>query len=147
MGKSFDSHAPCGPELVTSDELGDPGHLALRTWVNDELRQDSTTADLIFGCAAMIEYLTTAFPLEPGHDHRDRDPGRRGSRRSPAAVPGRRRQVRIDIEGIGELVNPVVQGGGPCRSGSTTDGGSVPGSRGRRRARQNGGVPDDDRQS
>ena len=51
---------------MTGDELGDPGALAIRTWVNDELRQDSTTADLIFGCADMIEYLTTAFPLEPG---------------------------------------------------------------------------------
>ena len=66
MGKSFDTHAPCGPWLVTTDELGDPGSLALRTWVNDDLRQDSTTADLIFDCAAMIEYLTTAFPLEAG---------------------------------------------------------------------------------
>ena len=66
MGKSFDTHAPCGPELVTGDELGDPGSLGIRTWVNDELRQDSTTADMIFGCAEMIEYLTTAFPLEPG---------------------------------------------------------------------------------
>ena len=66
MGKSFDSHAPCGPWLVTTDELADPGQLALRTWVNDDLRQDSSTADLIFDCAAMIEYLTTAIPLEPG---------------------------------------------------------------------------------
>src|SRR5580692_4221479 len=56
VGKSFDTHAPCGPCLVTTDELGDPGHLALRTWVNDELRQDSTTADLIFGLREMIEY-------------------------------------------------------------------------------------------
>jgi len=66
MGKSFDSHAPCGPWLVTSDELGDPGDLSIRTWVNDDLRQDSSTADLIFDCASMIEYLTTAFPLEVG---------------------------------------------------------------------------------
>jgi 2-keto-4-pentenoate hydratase/2-oxohepta-3-ene-1,7-dioic acid hydratase in catechol pathway len=75
MGKSFDSHAPCGPELVTGDELGDPGHLAIRTWVNDELRQDSTTADLIFGCAAMIEYLTM----------------RSRSSRAPSSPPGPRR--------------------------------------------------------
>jgi 2-keto-4-pentenoate hydratase/2-oxohepta-3-ene-1,7-dioic acid hydratase in catechol pathway len=52
--------------MVTPDELGDPGRLSLRTWVNDELRQDSTTSDLIFDCAAQIAYLTTAFPLEPG---------------------------------------------------------------------------------
>src|SRR3984957_6423277 len=53
VGKSFDSHAPCGPWLVTTDELSDPGSLALRTWVNGDMRQDSTTADLIFGCADM----------------------------------------------------------------------------------------------
>ena len=88
MGKSFDTHAPCGPELVTGDELGDPGALAIRTWVNDELRQDSTTADLIFGCADMIEYLTTAFPLEPGTIIANGDARRRGSRDGPAAVPG-----------------------------------------------------------
>ena len=90
LGKSFDTHAPCGPELVTGDEVGDPGSLAIRTWVNDELRQDSTTADLIFGCADMIEYLTTAFPLEPGTIIATGTPaGRRGGIR-PAALPGRR---------------------------------------------------------
>ena len=143
LGKSFDTHAPCGPWLVTTDELGDPGDLAIRTWVNDELRQDSTTADLIFGCAAMIEYLTTAFPLEPGTVIATGTPAGVGAGFDPPRFLADGDVVRIEIEGIGELSNPVVQGASRCPSGSTrgpcrsarwvTEG---------RPARQNGGVPD-----
>jgi 2-keto-4-pentenoate hydratase/2-oxohepta-3-ene-1,7-dioic acid hydratase in catechol pathway len=117
MGKSFDSHAPCGPWLVTTDELGDPRHLALRTWVNDELRQDSSTADLIFDCAAMIEYLTTAFPLEVGTIIATGTPAGVGAGRQPPEFLADGDVVRIDIEGIGELRNPVVQGAEPVPSG------------------------------
>jgi len=117
LGKSFDTHAPCGPELVTTDELGDPGHLALRTWVNDELRQDSTTADLIFGCAAMIEYLTTAFPLEAGTIIATGTPAGVGAGFDPPRFLDDGDVVRIEIEGIGELSNPVVQGTEPVPIG------------------------------
>jgi 2-keto-4-pentenoate hydratase/2-oxohepta-3-ene-1,7-dioic acid hydratase in catechol pathway len=110
MGKSFDSHAPCGPELVTGDELGDPGRLTIRTWVNDELRQDSTTADMIFGCAAMIEYLTTAFPLEPGTLIATGTPAGVGAGFDPPRYLAAGDTVRIAIEGIGELINPVARG-------------------------------------
>ncbi len=113
LGKSFDTHAPCGPELVTGDELGDPGSLAIRTWVNDELRQDSTTADLIFGCADMIEYLTTAFPLQPGTIIATGTPAGVGAGFDPPRFLAAGDTVRIAIEGIGELSNPVVQGGPP----------------------------------
>ncbi len=110
MGKSFDTHAPCGPELVTSDELGDPGDLALRTWVNDELRQDSRTSDLIFGLREMVEYLTTAFPLEPGTIIATGTPAGVGAGFDPPRFLRDGDLVRIAIEGIGELCNPVVQG-------------------------------------
>jgi 2-keto-4-pentenoate hydratase/2-oxohepta-3-ene-1,7-dioic acid hydratase in catechol pathway len=113
VGKSFDSHAPCGPELVTGDELGDPGRLRLRTWVNDELRQDSSTADMIFGCAEMIEYLTTAFPLEPGTVIATGTPAGVGAGFSPPRFLADGDTVRIAIEGVGELQNPVVQGQAP----------------------------------
>jgi len=113
MGKSFDTHAPCGPELVTGDELGDPGALSIRTWVNDELRQDSTTADLLFGCADMIEYLTTAFPLEPGTIIATGTPAGVGAGMDPPQFLAPGDTVRIAIAGIGELSNPVVQGGRP----------------------------------
>ena len=117
LGKSFDTHAPCGPELVTGDELGDPGALTLRTWVNDELRQDSTTSDLIFDCAAMIEYLTTAFPLEPGTIIATGTPAGVGAGLTPPRFLAAGDTVRIAIEGIGELVNPVVAGHAPVPVG------------------------------
>jgi 2-keto-4-pentenoate hydratase/2-oxohepta-3-ene-1,7-dioic acid hydratase in catechol pathway len=117
MGKSFDSHAPCGPWLVTPDELGDPGNLAIRTWVNDELRQDSTTADLIFDCAQMIEYLTTAFPLEPGTVIATGTPSGVGAAFDPPKFLADGDSVRIEIEGIGELRNPVLQGPDPVPVG------------------------------
>src|SRR5580658_2445620 len=114
VGKSFDTHAPCGPELVTVDELGDPAKgIALRTWVNDDLRQDSTTADLIFDCRAMIEYLTTAFPLEPGTIIATGTPAGVGAGMQPPTFLAAGDVVRIEIEGIGELSNPVVQGAEP----------------------------------
>ena len=90
-----------------------PGALAIRTWVNDELRQDSTTADLIFGCADMIEYLTTAFPLEPGTIIATGTPAGVGAGMDPPQFLAAGDTVRIAIEGIGELSNPVVQGGPP----------------------------------
>jgi 2-keto-4-pentenoate hydratase/2-oxohepta-3-ene-1,7-dioic acid hydratase in catechol pathway len=117
MGKSFDSHAPCGPELVTLDELGDPEALSIRTWVNDELRQDSTTADLIFDCAAMIEYLTMAIPLEPGTVIATGTPAGVGAGFDPPRFLDDGDVVRIEIEGIGELSNPVVQGAEPVPIG------------------------------
>jgi 2-keto-4-pentenoate hydratase/2-oxohepta-3-ene-1,7-dioic acid hydratase in catechol pathway len=113
VGKSFDSHAPCGPELVTIDELGDPNDLALRTWVNDELRQDSRTSDLIFGLREMVEYLTTAFPLEPGTIIATGTPAGVGVGFDPPRFLADGDVVRIAIEGIGELRNPVIQGETP----------------------------------
>ncbi len=117
VGKSFDTHAPCGPELVTVDELGDPDALAVRTWVNGELRQDSTTADMIFGCREMIAYLSTAFPLEPGTVIATGTPAGVGAGFDPPRFLADGDTVRIAVEGIGELVNPVVQGGKPVPLG------------------------------
>jgi 2-keto-4-pentenoate hydratase/2-oxohepta-3-ene-1,7-dioic acid hydratase in catechol pathway len=113
MGKSFDTHCPFGPFIVTPDEVGDPGSLRLRTWVNDELRQDATTADLIFACPEMVEYLTTVFPLEPGDLLATGTPAGVGMGFHPPRWlrPGDR--VRIEIEGVGVLENPVVGAAGP----------------------------------
>jgi 2-keto-4-pentenoate hydratase/2-oxohepta-3-ene-1,7-dioic acid hydratase in catechol pathway len=113
VGKSFDSFAPCGPWLVTGDEVGDPGQLPIRTWVNDELRQDSSTADLIFGCSALIEYLSTAFPLEPGTVIATGTPAGVGAGFNPPRFLAPGDVVRIEIEGIGELRNPVMAGPDP----------------------------------
>lgn len=66
LGKSFDTHSPLGPWIVTADEIGDPHDLAFRTLVNGEVRQESNTSQLIFDCWALIENLSAACTLEPG---------------------------------------------------------------------------------
>jgi 2-keto-4-pentenoate hydratase/2-oxohepta-3-ene-1,7-dioic acid hydratase in catechol pathway len=108
MGKSFDTHGPMGPWLVTPDELGDPHRLRLQTWVNGELRQDAKTDDLIFDCYEQVAHLSTAFTLEPGDVVATGTPAGVGMALQPPKflVPGD--TVRIEIEGIGALENPVI---------------------------------------
>ena len=108
MGKSFDTHGPLGPWVVTPDELGDPHRLTLRTWVNDELRQDGKTDDLIYDCFDMVEHLTTAFTLEPGDVISTGTPAGVGIAMRPPGLLKAGDVVRIEIEGIGVLQNPVV---------------------------------------
>ncbi|MDD1641316.1 MAG: fumarylacetoacetate hydrolase family protein, partial [Methylococcaceae bacterium] len=66
IGKSFDTCGPLGPWIVTPDELGDPHNLAIKTWIDDELRQNGNTRQMIFNCYEMIAYLSQAMTLEPG---------------------------------------------------------------------------------
>jgi 2-keto-4-pentenoate hydratase/2-oxohepta-3-ene-1,7-dioic acid hydratase in catechol pathway len=107
MGKSFDTHGPLGPWLTTSDEI-DPSGLRLRTWVNGELRQDSSTKQLIFDCAALVEHLSTAFTLEPGDVVATGTPGGVGIAMKPPRLLQAGDVVRVEIEGLGTLENPVV---------------------------------------
>jgi 2-keto-4-pentenoate hydratase/2-oxohepta-3-ene-1,7-dioic acid hydratase in catechol pathway len=107
MGKSFDTHGPMGPWIVTADELGDPHALGLRTWVNDELRQDAKTDDLIFNCFEMVEHLSTAFTLEPGDVIATGTPSGVGFVTQSWLKAGD--VVRIEIDGIGTLENPVKE--------------------------------------
>lgn len=108
MGKSFDTHCPLGPWIVTADELGDPHQLQLRTWVNGELRQDSNTRHLIFDCFALVEHLSTAFTLEPGDVIATGTPGGVGATMRPRRYLTAGDVVRIEIEGIGALENGVI---------------------------------------
>lgn len=108
LGKSFDTHGPTGPWIVTTDELGDPHRLGLRTEVNAELRQQATTDDMIFTCWQQIEHLTTAFTLEPGDIVSTGTPAGVGASFDPPRWLRPGDTVRITIEGIGSLVNPVV---------------------------------------
>lgn len=66
LGKSWDGHGPIGPWLVTADEIGDPHGLAMKTWVNGELRQSTTTDQMVFDCWDQIETISTVCTLEPG---------------------------------------------------------------------------------
>lgn len=108
MGKSFDTHCPMGPALVTADEVGDPHQLGLQTWVNDELRQTSNTRELIFDSFALIEHLSTAFTLEPGDVISTGTPGGVGVAMQPPQYLVAGDVVRVGIEKLGELVTPVI---------------------------------------
>jgi len=107
MGKSFDTHGPLGPWIETGEQL-DPHDLRLRTWVNGELRQDSNTRELIFDCHALVEHLSTAFTLEPGDVVTTGTPGGVGFAMQPPALLRAGDVVRVEIDGIGGIENPVI---------------------------------------
>jgi 2-keto-4-pentenoate hydratase/2-oxohepta-3-ene-1,7-dioic acid hydratase in catechol pathway len=108
MGKSFDTHGPIGPWLTTADEVGDPHGLRLRTFVNGELRQDSSTKHLIFDCFALVEHLSTAFTLEPGDVIATGTPGGVGIAMKPPRLLAVGDVMRVEIDGLGALENEVV---------------------------------------
>ena len=111
MGKSFDTHGPLGPWVVTADELGDPHSLAIKTWVNDEPRQDGNTREMIFDCFQQVAHLSQAFTLEPGDVIATGTPAGIGAVRQPfpEGLLKVGDNVRVEIEGIGALENPVVE--------------------------------------
>jgi 2-keto-4-pentenoate hydratase/2-oxohepta-3-ene-1,7-dioic acid hydratase in catechol pathway len=108
MGKSFDTHGPIGPWITTADEVGDPHALRVRTWVNDDLRQDSSTKNLIFDCFTIVEHLSTAFTLEPGDVVAPGTPGGVGIARKPPRLLSIGAVMRVEIDGLGTLENRVV---------------------------------------
>jgi 2-keto-4-pentenoate hydratase/2-oxohepta-3-ene-1,7-dioic acid hydratase in catechol pathway len=121
-GKNFDTAAPLGPWIVTRDEVPDPQNLRLRTWVNDELRQNNTTAKMIWDVADLVSFFSRFYTLSPGTVIETGTPGgtawasdpeiggrpyeredvRRGSYLRPGDV------VRVEVEAIGSLANPVM---------------------------------------
>ena len=109
MGKSFDTHCPMGPWIVTSDEVGDPHSLGLRTWVNGEERQNSNTKHLIFDCFDLVEHLSTSFTLEPGDIISTGTPGGVGVAKKPPLMLVAGDVVKIAIERIGEIENAVIE--------------------------------------
>jgi 2-keto-4-pentenoate hydratase/2-oxohepta-3-ene-1,7-dioic acid hydratase in catechol pathway len=111
IGKSFDTHGPLGPWIVTADELGDPHDLAIRAYVNDELRQDSNTGEMIFNCFEQVAHLSEAFTLEPGDVIATGTPAGIGAVRQPfpEGLLKIGDVVRVEIDGIGELRNTVVE--------------------------------------
>lgn len=109
MGKSWDTHCPMGPYLVTKDEIEDMQNLQVRLSVDGEERQNFNTGDMIFDIAEQISYLSTAFTLQPG------DVIATGTGAGVALFwPGRPwltegRKVRIEIDGLGAIENTVVR--------------------------------------
>jgi 2-keto-4-pentenoate hydratase/2-oxohepta-3-ene-1,7-dioic acid hydratase in catechol pathway len=115
-GKGLDGSCPTGPAIVTRDELADPGQLAIRLWVNDELRQDGNTRDMIFPIAELIASLSEGLTLEPGDLLATGTPSGVGYAMSEPQFLKHGDVVRCEIEGIGRLVNPVVEVGAAGRS-------------------------------
>jgi 2-keto-4-pentenoate hydratase/2-oxohepta-3-ene-1,7-dioic acid hydratase in catechol pathway len=107
MGKGFDTHGPIGPWLVTSDEV-DPSALAIATYVNGDRVQASNTSQLIFDVGAIIEYLSAAFTLEPGDVVFTGTPAGIGASRKPPLFLKVGDVVRVEIDGLGVLENPVI---------------------------------------
>jgi 2-keto-4-pentenoate hydratase/2-oxohepta-3-ene-1,7-dioic acid hydratase in catechol pathway len=111
MGKSFDTHGPLGPWVVTPDELGDPHDLTIKTYVGDELRQDGNTREMIYSCFQQVAHLSAAFTLEPGDVIATGTPAGIGAVRQP--FPDGLLKVgdvvRVEIDGIGAINNTVVE--------------------------------------
>ena len=109
LGKSFDTFCPMGPWIVTPDEL-DAGHTRVRCWVNDELRQDANTADLIFDIPTLIETCSRGITLLPGDIIATGTAAGVGMGMKPPRWLQHGDLVRIEIDGIGTLQNRFVLG-------------------------------------
>jgi len=108
LGKSFDTHGPIGPWIVTADEIPDPHALDLRCFVNGELRQSSNTSNLIANLWAQIAYLSTAFTLETGDLIATGTPEGVGIGMDPPVFLQPGDVVRCEIDGIGAIENRVA---------------------------------------
>ncbi|MDW8103683.1 MAG: fumarylacetoacetate hydrolase family protein [Armatimonadota bacterium] len=106
--KGCDTFAPCGPWLVTADEVADPHALVIETRVNGEVRQRSSTSDMIFPIPALIAHISAAMTLLPGDIITTGTPAGVGVYRQPQGLLQPGDEVVIRIEGIGELRNHVV---------------------------------------
>lgn len=107
MGKGFDTHGPIGPWIVTADEVPDPHALALKCWVNGELRQSGNTGEMTHNLWAQIAYLTSAFTLEPGDLIATGTPDGVGLGRVPPVFLRKGDVVRCEVESIGAIENRV----------------------------------------
>ena len=106
IGKSFDTHCPFGPAIVTADEISDPHNLQIKTEVNQEVRQNSNTKNLIFNCFELVEHLSTSFTLEPGDLILSGTPGGVGVADNKFLKEGD--EVKISISELGYIENKVV---------------------------------------
>jgi 2-keto-4-pentenoate hydratase/2-oxohepta-3-ene-1,7-dioic acid hydratase in catechol pathway len=109
-GKTFDTFAPLGPVLVTADEIKDPNNLPIRLRLNGQTMQDSNTRQMIFNPGELLAYLSQIFTLQPGDLVFTGTPPGVGFVRKPPVFLKGGDVVEVEIEGLGVLRNPVVQG-------------------------------------
>ena len=107
-GKTFDTFCPLGPDLVTTDEIPNPNALGIKTILNGEVMQDWTTSDMIFDVPYLISFLSQSTTLRAGTVILTGTPQGVGFARKPPVFLKDGDQVTIEIEKIGQLVNPVV---------------------------------------
>jgi acylpyruvate hydrolase len=105
--KGADTFCPYGPWITTADEVTDPGNLQLRTWVNGELRQDTNTSDLIFGCDELVAFIAQTCTLEPGDLILTGTPSGVGAAMDPPSWLQSDDVIRITIESLGEIEHRV----------------------------------------
>lgn len=105
--KGADTFCPFGPWVSTVDEIPDPHDLRLRTWVNGELRQDSSTSDLIFGCQELVDFIGQTCTLKPGDLILTGTPNGVGMALDPPRFLGSGDSIRIAIDGLGEIEHAV----------------------------------------
>lgn len=108
LGKSYDTHGPMGPWIVTADEIDDPHDLICRTWVNDELRQEENTRKMIFNCYDIISQISSIATLEPGDVIATGTPSGVGMGFDPPKWLRIGDIVRMEIEKIGMISNEVI---------------------------------------
>jgi 2-keto-4-pentenoate hydratase/2-oxohepta-3-ene-1,7-dioic acid hydratase in catechol pathway len=110
VGKTFDTFAPTGPVIVTADEVPDPHELGIRLRLNGQVMQDSNTRELIFRVPTVLAYLSQVFTLEPGDLVFTGTPSGVGFARKPPVFLKDGDVVEVEIDRLGVLRNPVVQG-------------------------------------
>ncbi len=108
-GKSPDTFCPVGPRLVPREEVEDPQSLAIRCLVNGEVLQDSTTANMVFSVAEIIAYVTRTVTLVPGDLIATGTPAGVGVFRDPQVLLQDGDEVTVEVEGLGQLTNPVTK--------------------------------------
>lgn len=110
--KGSDGFAPMGPGVVTADELGDPGDVRLRSFVNGEPWQDSTTAEMVFDVPTIVAFASATITLEPGDVIATGTPAGVGHYQSPPRYLADGDVMRCEIDGIGSIENRVVDAPG-----------------------------------
>lgn len=108
VGKTFDTFAPMGPHIVSTDEIADPHALDISLRINGETLQSSNTRELIFKIPELVEYLSSVMTLEPGDVVSTGTPAGVGFARKPPRYLKPGDEVIVSVAGIGELRNPVV---------------------------------------
>jgi 2-keto-4-pentenoate hydratase/2-oxohepta-3-ene-1,7-dioic acid hydratase in catechol pathway len=108
-GKAIDTFAPCGPAVVTLEEIENIQALPVRTRVNGNIVQDGNTADMIFGVAETIAFLSQIMTLEPGDIIATGTPAGVGISRTPKLFLRSGDIVEVEIEGVGTLRNRVAE--------------------------------------